>query len=158
MSEPDPYNRVPFLGATVVDVIATGLDGESTYGPMAPAASTDFVAAVPRDGTDLSSTGLVLLVLNRLEQHPHFRGRSSLFNIELVGDTIVMKGRFPSYYLKQLLQEAIKVMPEVVNMDNQVHVIWPNFLWAERREGRVLRTCQCPKRLLANSVARSASR
>ena len=127
MSELDPNNRLPCLGATVVDVIATDLDGESTCGPMAPGASTDFVSAAPQDGTDLSSTGLVLLVLDRLEQHPHFRGRSSLFNIELVGDTIVMTGRLPSYYLKQLLQEAIKVMPEVVNIDNQVHVIWPNF-------------------------------
>ena len=37
-----------------------------------------------------------------------------------------MTGQFPSFYLKQLLQEVIKVMPGVVSIDNQVHVVWPN--------------------------------
>ena len=125
MSELDPKNRLPYLGGTVVDV-AINLDGEPIRGPMVPAASSELVAAEQHDGTELTSTELVLLVRDRLEQHPHFRGRASLFTIELVGETIVMTGRLPSYYLKQLLQEAIKVMPGVVNIDNQVHVVWPN--------------------------------
>ena len=88
---------------------------------------SELVAAIEQDGTDFPSTGLVLLVRDRLEQHPHFRGRASLFSIELVGETIVMTGCLPSYYLKQLLQEAIKVMPGVVSIDNQVHVVWPDL-------------------------------
>jgi hypothetical protein len=84
------------------------------------------VAAMEHDGMDSPGTELVLLVRARLEQHPRFRGRSSLFTIELVGETIVMTGRFPSFYLKQLLQEVIRVMPGVVSIDNQVHVVWPN--------------------------------
>ena len=94
---------------------------------MVPAVSSELVAAGEQDGTDLPSTRLASLVRDGLEHHPHFRGRASLFTIELVGETIVMTGRLPSYYLKQLLQEAIMVMPGVVNIDNQVDVVWPNY-------------------------------
>jgi hypothetical protein len=45
--------------------------------------------------------------------------------IEVVEETIVLSGRLPSHYLKQLLQEAIKVIPGVVDIDNQVDVLWP---------------------------------
>jgi len=43
----------------------------------------------------------------------------------MVGDTIVLSGCLPSHYLKQLLQEAIKVIAGVVDIDNQVDVLWP---------------------------------
>ena len=122
----DQKNRLPYLGETVVDVVATTLDDEPIRDPMVSAGSFEIVTTVEQDGTDLPSTELVVLVRARLEQHPHFRGRASLFTIELVGETIVMTGSFPSFYLKQLLQEAIKVMPGVMNIDNQVHVVWPN--------------------------------
>jgi hypothetical protein len=122
----DQQNRLQTVGATVVDVVATVHDGEPVLGHMVPPGSLEIVAAMEQDGMDLPGTELVLLVRARLEQHPRFRGRSSLFTIELVGETIVMTGRFPSFYLKQLLQEVIKVMPGVVSVDNQVHVVWPN--------------------------------
>ena len=127
MIESDRKNRLPYLGETVVDVVATTLDGETIRGPMSSSGSFEIVTAAEQDGTDLPNTDLVVLVRARLEQHPHFRGRASLFNIELVGETIVMTGSFPSFYLKQLLQEAIKVMPGVLNIDNQVHVVWPDL-------------------------------
>jgi len=47
-----------------------------------------------------------------------------MFIIELIGETIVLMGRVPSYYLKQLLQEAVMAIPGVVNVDNQVRVFW----------------------------------
>ena len=122
----DEQNRLHNLGATVVDVVATAPDGEPVLGHMVPPGSLEIVAAIEQGGTDLPATELVLLVRARLEQHPRFRGRSSLFTIELVGETIVMTGRVPSFYLKQLMQEVIKVMPGVVSIDNQVHVVWPN--------------------------------
>jgi hypothetical protein len=90
---------------------------------MVPAVSSGLLAVVKEDDTDLLVTGLVLLVRDRLEQHSHFRGRASLFTIELVGETIVVTGRLPSYYLKQLLQEVIRTTPGVVNVDNRVHVV-----------------------------------
>jgi len=77
-------------------------------------------------GTDSPIKGLALLVRERLEQHPHFRGRASLLAIELTEETIVLSGRVPSHYLKQLLQEAIRRMPGVVGIDNQVDVMRPS--------------------------------
>jgi len=46
--------------------------------------------------------------------------------MEMVGDTIVLSGFLPSHYLKQLLQEALKAIPGVMTIDNQVHVTWPD--------------------------------
>ncbi len=78
---------------------------------------------------DRVSRGLGDLVVSsireRLEQHPHFRGRTSLLTIESIDGLIVVSGRLPSYYLKQLLQEAIKEIPNVTQIDNHVDVVWP---------------------------------
>ncbi len=126
MTELGEKDRRPGLGETVVDVIAATCDDEPLRGLTVSSGSFEIVAAVDQDGTELPSTELVLLVRARLEQHPHFRGRSSQYTIALVDETIVMTGQFPSFYLKQLLQEVIKVMPGVVSIDNQVHVVWPN--------------------------------
>jgi hypothetical protein len=61
-------------------------------------------------------------IIGRLEGHPHFRGRTQLLQIEATGSSVVVSGRLPTYYLKQLLQEAIKAIPEVVHIDNCVEV------------------------------------
>ena len=118
-----PRHRLSDWDGILVDLVATTLDGQPVRGPLVPAVSSELVAAEDRAGTDLSSTRLVLFVRDRLEHHPHFRGRASQFTVKLVGETIVMTGCLPSNYLKQLLQEAIKVIPGVVNIDNQVHVV-----------------------------------
>ena len=73
-------------------------------------------------GTDSPGTGLVSSIRERLEGHPHFRGRASLLEIALVEGTVVLSGCLPSHYLKQLLQEAIRGIPGVVRIDNQVYV------------------------------------
>jgi osmotically-inducible protein OsmY len=75
--------------------------------------------------TDLSSTGLVSRARERLAQHPHFRGQTAVIAIQTFGDTLVLSGCLPSHYLKQLLQEALKAVPGVANIDNQVNVTWP---------------------------------
>ena len=126
MIELAPNNRLPYVNGTVEGAAATHRNGEPSHGPAAPTASCERVATPEQDSVDVLSTAMILLVRHRLERHPHFRGRTSLFTIERVGQTIAIKGRVPSYYLKQLLQEAIKTLPGVVNIDNQVRVIWPN--------------------------------
>jgi len=89
---------------------------------------------------DLPIAAFVFSIRERLEQHPHFRGRASLVQIELVEGTVVLSGRLPSYYLKQLLQEAIRLMPDVTDIDNRVFVIQPNHQLARlREEGRARR-------------------
>ena len=71
---------------------------------------------------EVQANPLVSLIRERLEGHPHFRGRTGLLKIESVGGSVVVSGRVPSYHLKQLLQEAIRVIPEVAHLDNRVDV------------------------------------
>ena len=84
-----------------------------------------MLTAVAARRTDNDVTPILLSVRERLENHPHFRGRASLLNIELAAETIVLSGRLPSYYLKQLLVEAIKGVPGVVDIEDHVDVLWP---------------------------------
>jgi hypothetical protein len=65
---------------------------------------------------------MIKRIQKQLDDHPHFRGRTKLFRIESIGRSIVVSGRVPTYYLKQLLQETIKAVPEVVHIDNRVDV------------------------------------
>ena len=71
-------------------------------------------------------SALVLFIRERLEQHPHFRGRTALVHVELQEETIVLSGRLPSYYLKQVLQEAILLISDAVLIDNRVEVMRPH--------------------------------
>jgi hypothetical protein len=76
---------------------------------------------------DVQANPMVLLIREWLEEHPHFRGRTRLLKIESIGGSVVVSGRLPSYHLKQLLQEAIKMVPDVEEIDNQVEVVWPRM-------------------------------
>jgi hypothetical protein len=84
------------------------------------------VIGADQNSSDPPGTALVLLIRDRLEQHPHFRGRTTLLNIELIEGVIVLSGRLPSHYLKQLLQEAIRLTPGVVDIENRVFVMRPS--------------------------------
>jgi len=42
---------------------------------------------------------VVSLVRERLDKHPHFRGRTHLIQIRSNGDSLVLSGRVPTYYL-----------------------------------------------------------
>ena len=77
---------------------------------------------------DLLKTRLDLLARERLEEHPHFRRRSATVVIESHGDTLVLMGRLPSCYLKQMLEESLVTLPGVAKIDNQVDVICSNGL------------------------------
>ena len=41
-----------------------------------------------------------------VESHPQFVGRSRLFEFECVGDTLVIRGAVPTFYVKQILQNT----------------------------------------------------
>ena len=125
MIQLDPETRLSdgLEGAT--DGIAIDLDWGSGRDSIEPAGSRE-IAGAGQNGADGSEKRLVLRIRERLEQHPHFRGRTSLFQIELVEATVVLSGRLPSHYLKQLLQEAVRLIPDVVDIDNRVLVLRPN--------------------------------
>ena len=125
MSRLDLEDRLSGLFRGVAERITTALGAEPVCAVLLPAESVQIAGAV-RGNTDSSIATIVFSIRERLEQHPHFRGRTSLIQIELVEETIVLSGSLPSYYLKQLLQEAIMPMPDVTDIDNRVLVTWPN--------------------------------
>lgn len=63
-----------------------------------------------------------------LELHPHFRGRGGFVQFQCVGNRLILNGCLPSYYLKQLAQEAIRPMAAVIDqlqIENQIVVASP---------------------------------
>lgn len=78
-------------------------------------------------------TDLVALARQQLESHPHFRGRTGGVQIELCGRTLVLSGRLPTFYLKQLVQEAIRRLPGVQHVRNEIDVVSPYGISSVRR-------------------------
>ena len=63
-----------------------------------------------------------------LEQHPHFRGRGELVRCWCVRKCLYLVGTVPTYYLKQLAQEAIRPIKNVKQIENQIVVANPQGL------------------------------
>ena len=68
---------------------------------------------------------LSTLACQHLEHHPHFRGRVSDVFIEHNGRTLMLTGKLPTFYLKQLVQEAVRHVPGVVHVRNLIDVVNP---------------------------------
>lgn len=68
-------------------------------------------------------SNLSTLARDYLEHHPHFKGRLSDVSIDHDGRTVVLSGRLPSFYLKQLVQEAVRHVPGVLHVRNQIDVV-----------------------------------
>ena len=62
---------------------------------------------------------------HRLGAHHLFRGRSHLINVDERNGRLVLTGKLPSFYLKQVLQTALAGIDGVKGIDNFVDVIWP---------------------------------
>ncbi|NQU24514.1 MAG: BON domain-containing protein [Candidatus Nealsonbacteria bacterium] len=75
---------------------------------------------------------IVIRATCRLQEHPHFRGRTSTVELEFDQGTMILTGRLPSFYLKQLLQEALRDIDGVEVIDNRVDVVCPNGLSSRR--------------------------
>jgi hypothetical protein len=56
-------------------------------------------------------------------RHAHFRGRTDKFDFECNDNVLVIRGSVPTFYLKQLLQDALKQLERVYRIDNRVDVI-----------------------------------
>jgi osmotically-inducible protein OsmY len=74
-----------------------------------------------RDRNDLST-----LARQQLERHPHFRGRVSGVSIKHEGRNLYLSGRLPTFYLKQLVQEAVRHLPGVDFVYNEIDVVSPH--------------------------------
>jgi hypothetical protein len=66
---------------------------------------------------------LSTLARQHLEHHPHFRGRVGDVFIEQHGRTLLLTGKLPTFYLKQLVQEAIRRVPGVRHVQNMIDVV-----------------------------------
>jgi len=66
---------------------------------------------------------LVTAAQQFLQSHPHFRGRLNDVAIEQEGRSLYLSGRLPSFYLKQLVQEAVRRVPGVQFVYNQIDVV-----------------------------------
>jgi hypothetical protein len=75
----------------------------------------------PIDAT-CERSNLSNLARDYLEHHPHFRGRINDVSIDHDGRTLLLTGRLPTFYLKQLVQEAVRHVPGVSQVRNLIDV------------------------------------
>jgi hypothetical protein len=69
-----------------------------------------------------------------LASHGHFRGRAEGFQFENDGGILTVRGRVPSFYLKQVLHTILKRLEGVRKVDNQVDVICCDGLSSVRED------------------------
>ncbi|TWT79594.1 BON domain protein [Planctomycetes bacterium CA13] len=60
--------------------------------------------------------------LRIIAAHPHFRGLASAVEVECRDGRLVLTGRVPTFFYKQLLQEALRTLDGVHTINNQVMV------------------------------------
>ncbi len=85
--------------------------------------------------TTLKSLGrhdLSALARRHLERHPHFRGRMSDIHIKHEDRNLYLTGRLPTFYLKQLVQEAVRHLPGVDFVYNEIDVVSPEGISSVR--------------------------
>jgi hypothetical protein len=66
---------------------------------------------------------IVQRALALLETHANFRGRAARFQFFLEGQTLVVRGSVPTFYLKQVLQTVLKDIEGVRRIENEVQVV-----------------------------------
>ena len=71
---------------------------------------------------EVQSKELTVRARDSLSQLAQFRGRANGFTFALRDGKLVVRGAVPSYYLKQLLQTALKDLEGIRQIDNQVVV------------------------------------
>ena len=75
---------------------------------------------------DQSRHDLSAVARQYLESHPHFRGRTNGVCIAHEGPNLFLTGRLPTFYLKQLVQEAMRHVPGVQFVYNRIDVVNPH--------------------------------
>jgi hypothetical protein len=86
--------------------------------PPISAPPDNLVSAPPDD--------LVAIAKDRLSHDGYFCQRMHRLDIVDHDGTLVLNGRLPSFYLKQILQTVVAQIDGVVKVDNLVEVQWPS--------------------------------
>ena len=91
--------------------------------------------SVKRIGTNTlgESTATENRAAELLEAHPHFRGRGRWVQCRFSDRRLYLTGKVPSYYLKQLAQEAVRDLEDVDLVVNRIEVVNP--AWQADRFG-----------------------
>jgi osmotically-inducible protein OsmY len=89
-------------------------------------------AALAERPTTQSRNDLSTVARQYLESHPHFRGRAAGVSIAHEGPSLVLTGCLPTFYLKQLVQEAVRHVPGVQSVYNHIDVVNPNGISSAR--------------------------
>ena len=76
-----------------------------------------------RSGKTGASSSDVSLVSKVVNAHHHFKNHRDTIHIEFVDGTMVLTGRLPSFYLKQLLQETVRHVAGVQRIQNDIDVV-----------------------------------
>jgi hypothetical protein len=58
-----------------------------------------------------------------VDRHCHFQRRASQFEFQYEENILIVRGSVPTFYLKQLLQSALRDLDGVLAIDNQVQVV-----------------------------------
>ncbi len=89
-------------------------------------------AALAEPSTTQVRTDLSTVARQYLESHPHFCGRSSGVVIAQKDQDLFVTGRVPTFYLKQLVQEALRHVPGVQYVYNHIDVVSSNGISSAR--------------------------
>jgi hypothetical protein len=85
----------------------------------------NLASAQPATPTQTPQPGLKELAEGSLRRHPYM----ALKNVtcDLLGGVLVLRGCLPTYYLKQVAQEAVAPLEGVERIDNQIQVVTRAF-------------------------------
>ena len=84
------------------------------------ATTTDAKIAAPQDQVSASISDVERQIKEKLHFTQHAALRCVTYSVD--GDTVVLFGRVPSYYLKQLAQVKVACVPGVERVDNRIEV------------------------------------
>jgi hypothetical protein len=96
----------------------------------------DMVTLATKQKRKPSATRIKLehVVRKELDGHCHFRGRVNGFQFQHRDGVLTVRGRVPSFYLRQLLEKVLKRIDGVQRINNQVDVVCCDGLSSVRNE------------------------
>jgi hypothetical protein len=83
----------------------------------------DVVATERRGASIASLADVSQTARSMLARHSHFRGRADRFEFVVDDCILQVRGRVPSFYLKQVLQTVLQGVAGIRRIDNRVEVV-----------------------------------
>lgn len=77
---------------------------------------------------------LAVRARTKLAQHCHFHHTAACLDFDVLGDTLVVRGRVTSFYLKQMVQTVLRDLEGVRWVDNQIEVVSNNGFSGRRKQ------------------------